>query len=284
MQLLGAVLARVDTLSRQVETAAAAAAAATAAVMSRHAAVVGDLCSTLRAYCALAALGRPVLRPQHVRAFITVPQCALRALLASHPSSSPPSAAAAGDTGKAVPAVRAAAAAVARLEEILLCTIVVTAGRLAITAEAVADGRSGRQHSGIFETEEDALSSSAGGTAGEAVEEMGRDKGAELEDGGRTCAMALGDLVKLSRSGNGVAVDGGGSGCYAALYGTLLLRGARLEALMDVVGDVLGVGVGPPLFSFEGVGERDVCAVGWGGGNDFCLSSIRSTILCTLLT
>lgn len=228
MQLLGAVLARVDVLSRQAETTTTA-----------EAAVVGDLCFTLRAYCVLAALGRPALRPQHVRAFITVPQCAFRALLASYPSSSPPPVDNDDAAGNAVPA------AVSRLEEVLLCAIVVTAGRLGVPITANenvrSDGRGGQQHSRIFEAEEDTLSSAV------AAGERGKGKGAELEDGMRLCGMALGDLVKLSRSVNG--------GCYAALYGTMLLRGARLEALMEVVGDVLGVSVGLPLFSLEGVGE-----------------------------
>lgn len=231
------MLARVDVLSRQAETTTIAA----------EAAVVGDLCFTLRAYCVLAAFGRPALRPQHVRAFITMPQGAFRALVASCPSSSPPSVAA-DDASNTVPA------AVARLEEVLLSAIVVTAGRLGVSTtpykkEGVRiGGIGGQHHSGIFETEEDALSSSVGAAAGE----KSRDKSADVEDGGmRSCGMALGDLVKLSRSANG--------GCYAALYGTMLLRGARLEALMEVVGDVLGVGVGLPLSSFGGIGESVLC-------------------------
>ena len=298
-------------------------------------ATVGDLCSTLRSYCALANLARPALRPQHVRAAVEAPLVALRAALASRTSSSSFSrsasdvtaaAAAAGDVGdednqggqsdspmevergpekeeekdrEGEEAVEQKGGnwlgcdAAARLEEILLCAIVVTARRLGAdtatataTASAATDdgkGKGKKIASKDWRGERGRESKQGeGGGQGQGREEMFETEAEEETEGAKrakataegdpgsgvwSCATALRRLLELCRSEAVTAGGGkdegasrsrsssGGSGeCFAGLFGTLLLWGSRLEALNEVVGEMLGTA--HPLSPLEGVGER----------------------------
>ncbi|CAM9984257.1 unnamed protein product, partial [Laminaria digitata] len=90
-------------------------------------ALAGDLCAALRCYCDLVALARPPLGPQRLQAALFAPLDALEAALVTTGTSSSSSS-----------SPRSSLAAVARLEEVVMCSILVTAGRVGAGAGAGA--------------------------------------------------------------------------------------------------------------------------------------------------
>lgn len=175
--------------------------------------VVGDLCTVLRSYCELVTLALPVLGRQHLHAAVFVPLDALEAVL-TFPSSSSSSSCVA--PGAAAPAAAAAAAAVsrsrlrstaaaaaARLEEMILCAIVVTAGRVAVDDDRYdAPAKTGAGRGGGGREVADAADAAA--SADGAV-------GVELEEGMKLCAAALRDLVGLCCCSNSAAAGAAGA-------------------------------------------------------------------------
>ena len=260
--LLDAVLTKVSTISRKVVAAAAAAATAASAATPNDRGVstagtaavavadVGELCAAVRAYCEVVSLGRPAaIRARHLHAATSAPIDALEAVISAF--CQPPAA-----DKAAVPRESpwtAAAAVVARLEEVALCSVLMTTGGVAVAglesggAAGGAGGGGGKKSGGGRED------SGVGNVA----------LGVDADDGVRQCASALRRLVLLGlsagKSGRGGGGDGGGDDgsskssssngygcCCAGLYVALLLRGSRFEAVAEVVGDMLGARTAPP--------------------------------------
>lgn len=257
---------------------------------------IGALCTTLRSYCALVILGRPgVIRSRQTRIALSTPIDTLEAMLAaaarrrrpgpptlevgkgetvtladgndSSPHSDEESWQGGWEGGrKAATAAAAGAeaeirASAIRLEELTVCVILVTAGRVGGLHQdtMMAGGESGGVGGG------------GGSGEGDAVADAVADAAARGRYGMRiemeSCVASLRRLVSLDgqhRGGRDAGADPGGGGrgvvvggssvcCCAGLYATLLLRGWQLRALSEVVGRILGCS--PALSGPEGIGE-----------------------------
>ncbi|CAN0034400.1 unnamed protein product, partial [Ectocarpus sp. 12 AP-2014] len=277
-QLLGTVLDKVEALARETVGGGGGGGGAEAAaygdrVAGSTAAPVGELCAALRAYCELVSLGRPAaLTERHLQAAMTAPTDALEAVLLLLSAAPGPAAAAATTTATA--ARRGAttsvggeqdneagmSAAVAKLEEIIVCSILLTAGGVAAaTGGAVAGGSGATGGVGSSGGGDKKADDDDGGGSRSAAAGVGAEKGA------RHCASALRRLLLLCRStttGGGGSRKSGNGGrrrcccCCAGLYIALLLRGARFEAVANVVSEVLG-STPPPLTGPDGMDALD---------------------------
>lgn len=231
---MDAVLAGVDVLSREAARCARGSA-------------VGELCTALRSYCALVTHARPpALRPEHLQTAIFAPLDALEAVFARSPPAAIDSAVdkqgrLEGPENIVRAGLMSVSASASRLEEVVVGTIFVTAGRVGVEDALVEGSRGGGGGRG-------------GGTTA---------KGVAPEEGLRLCASALSRVVVrgIARepSSSGVGGDpgqgsadggsgsnvGGGSACCAGLYAALLLRASRFEALSEVVGGILGYSSSP---------------------------------------
>ncbi|CAM9991770.1 unnamed protein product [Ectocarpus sp. 4 AP-2014] len=275
-QLLNTVLAKVEALARETVRGGGGAAAtaygdriAGSTAAPATTAPVGELCAALRAYCELVGLGRPAaLTERHLQAAMSAPTDALEAVLLL-PSAAPGPAAAATTATVARRGATTSvggeqddeagmSAAVAKLEEIIVGSILLTAGGVAAAATAAVAGGSGAMGGVGSSGGGDKKVDDDGGGSRTAAEGVGAEKGA------RRCASALRRLLLLCRltstGGGGSRKSGNGVRrrccCCAGLYAALLLRGARFEAVANVVSEVLG-STPPPLTGPGGVDALD---------------------------
>lgn len=248
-QLLDAIVNKIDGLCKEIESKGGGGRDGT----------IGELCSSLRSYCLLVTLGCPSLQAtSRVQTALNAPLRALKAVLMAPLSARAEAKTSGAGRGKVNTGMMAGGAL--RLEELVMCVILVTAARVSGSEDAgMAAGRSG---------------------------------GERAREGIQACSLALRRLilfttmastnirrVRSDKSGGGDDSDssdvesddddeggddekGDGAGephddcCCAGLYAVLLLRGCRLRALSEALGSVLGCN--PPLSGIEDMRESNV--------------------------